>query len=171
MKKLKTLSLILLILIQFFCSFSCSSEAHLETNSCYSKQDPPRNAAKVSIEQGIWGDIWFWRGDFMPVGRGEICQVKRTVYIFEVTTREDVDQIDYSPFFSNIYTHLITTVESDAEGFFQVALEPGTYSLFIMESDNFYANSYGSGGEIFPVTVARGEVSDVLINITTEAAF
>lgn len=103
--------------------------------------------------------------------RGIICKVKRTVYIYELTTFEDVDQIDYSPLFSNIYTDLITTVESDEEGFFQVSLQPGTYSLFIKEGDNFYANGYGSNGEIFPVTVTTGEVSDVVINITTGASF
>lgn len=107
----------------------------------------------------------------MPVGRGDICQVQRTVYIYELTTMEDVDQIGYAPFFSNIYTNLITTANSDAEGFFQVALEPGRYSLFIKEGDNYYANSFGGGREIFPVTVTPGEVTEVLINITTEATF
>lgn len=107
----------------------------------------------------------------MPVERGEICQVKRTVYIYELTSREDVEQIGYSPFYSNIHTELIAIEESDSEGFFQVPLEEGAYSLFIMEGDNFYSNSYGSGGEIFPVTVTEGEVSEVLINITTEASF
>jgi len=107
----------------------------------------------------------------MPVGRGDICQVQRIVYIYELTTMEEVDQIGYAPFFSNIYTNLITTAESDAEGFFQVTLEPGTYSLFIKEGGNYYSNSYGGGREIFPVTVTEGEVTEVLINITTEATF
>lgn len=169
MKKFNPAALLLLSVLAF-CSFSCSTEANLK-GPCYSKENPPRNDAKVSIEQGIWGDIWFWEGNFMPVGRGDICQVQRTVYIFELTTREDVDQVVYSPFFTNIYTDLIATVESDAEGFFQVALEPGTYSLFIMEGENYYSNRYGHDGEIFPVTVAAGEVSEVLINITTEATF
>ena len=107
----------------------------------------------------------------MPGGRGDICQVQRTVYIYELTTMEDADQIGYAPFFSNIYTNLITTAESDAGGFFQVTLEPGRYSLFIKEGDNYYANSFGGGREIFPVTVTAGEVIEVLINITTEASF
>ena len=169
MKRLKALGRFLFFIL-FFGNFSCSTEANLD-NSCYSQQDPPRNAARVSIEQGIWGDIWFWKGDFMPVGRGDICQVRRTVYIYELTTREDADKIGYSPFFSNIHTNLIATAESDAQGFFQVSLEPGTYSLFIKEGDHFYSNSYGARAEIFPVTVNAGEVTGVLINITTEATF
>lgn len=169
-KRLKRSGRLILIFVLFFGSISCSTESNLK-NSCYSQQDPPRNTAKVSIEQGIWGDIWFWKGNFMPVGRGDICQVQRSVYIYELTTMEEVDQIGYAPFFSNIYTNLITTAESDAEGFFQVALEPGRYSLFIKEGDNYYANSFGGGREIFPVTVTTGEVTEVLINITTEATF
>lgn len=170
MIKVKIPDLLPLLFILSFGIFSCTTEASLD-NPCYAEQDPPRNSAKLTIEQGIWGDIWFWKGNFMPVERGIICQVRRTVYIYELTTRDDVDQIGYSPFFANIHTNLVTTVESDAEGFFQVALEPGTYSLFIMEGANYYSNSYGSGGEIFPVTVEAGEVSEVLINITTEAVF
>lgn len=169
MNKIRSLAIMLPVLFSFAC-LSCSTEAQLE-NSCYSKEDPPRNTAKVNIEQGIWGDIWFWKGDFMPVGRGTICQVQRKVYIFEPTTREGADQVGSSPFFTSVHTNLITTVDSDASGFFQVALEPGTYSLFILEGDNYYSNSYGPGGEIFPVTVTEGEVSEVLINITTEASF
>ena len=170
MIKINTFCLLPLLFVLSFGIFSCSTEVSLD-NSCYSKQDPPRNSAKLTIDQGIWGDIWFWKGNFMPVERGSICQVRRTVYIYELTTRDDVDQIGYSPFFSNIHTDLIAKVESDADGFFQVALEPGLYSLFIMEGENYYSNSYGSGGEIFPVEVIAGEVSEVLINITTEAVF
>lgn len=160
----------LLLCLWFFAALSCSTEANLK-NNCYSSQDPPRSSAEVSIDQGIWGDIWFWKGNFMPVSRGQICQVQRTVYIYELTTREDVVQIGYSPFFSTIYTDLKATVQSNTEGFYEVALEPGSYSVFIMEGDNYYSNSYGSGGEIFPVEVVEGEVVEAHINITTQAAF
>lgn len=134
--------MILLLLTLCFGSISCSTEGQPDINSCYSSQELPNCTAKVSIEEGIWGDIWFWKGNFMPIQpSGIICGVKRTVYIYELTTMADVDQIDYSPLFSQIHTDLITTVESDAEGFFQVSLEPGTYSLFIKEGDNFYATA------------------------------
>lgn len=159
-----------LLCVLAFITLSCSTETSVE-NTCYSRMDPPRNTSKVSIDQGIWGDVWFWKGNFMPVSRGEICTVQRRVYIYELTTREDVEQVGYAPLFSEIRTELVTTTDSDADGFFQVALEPGIYSIFIKEGDYFYSNSYGSNGEIFPVSVAAGEVSEVLINITTEAVF
>ncbi len=170
MKNLKPKGRLLPLYLLILVTLSCSTKTNPE-NPCYSKQDPPRNTAKLSIDQGIWGDIWFWKGNFMPVERGEICRVQRTVFVYELTYREDAEQVGHTPFFSNIYTDLITTVESDTDGFFEVALEPGIYSLFILEGDNYYSNSYGPEGEIFPVTVAAGEVTGVLINITTEAVF
>ena len=149
---------------------SCTTTSAPE-NICYSEKDPPRNYEKVSIRQGIWGNIWFWKGDFMPVGRGEICQVKRAVYINELATIAEAERVDYSPFYSRVNTELIATGESGEDGFFQIELESGTYSVFVMEDGYLYANSYGSGGEISPVIVEGDSISEVHINITSEATF
>ena len=72
---------------------SCSAETAMPEDVCFSDRNPPRSTEKVSIEQGLWGDIWFWKGNFMPVSRGQICRVKRTVYIYELTTLAEVDQV------------------------------------------------------------------------------
>lgn len=171
MKKFKTTGILLLLLVPVLGSISCSTEDR-NKEFCYTTQDLPRSTARVSIEQGIWGDIWFWKGDFMPgVNSGEICSVQRTVYIYEPTTSQDVDRIGYSAFYSNIETNLVATTQSDSRGFFQVFLEPGTYSIFIREGDHYYSNHNGPGDLIFPVTVTEGEVAEVVFNITYDAAF
>jgi len=162
MNKLFSLFLIILML-------SCSKDSEHESN-CYKETDPPRNSHKVTIKQGVWGDVWFWSGDFMPVGRGVICQVKRKVYVYELTTFSDVEQIDYTSFFSAINTKLVTIVESDNEGFFQIELETGNYSLFVKEDGKFYSNLFGSNG-IFPVNVDLDQVSEVRFDITYKATF
>jgi hypothetical protein len=148
---------------------SCDSK-ELNIGHCYNKTDPPRNHYKVSITQGLWGDVWFWSGDFMPFGRGEICQVKRTILIFELTGLNEVEQIGYSTFYSKIHTNLIRVVESGLDGFFQVELPPGSYSLFVMEDEKFYSNSFTSDG-IFPVAVEEDQVTEVRIDITYQATF
>lgn len=160
----KVFSLLLLILM-----LSCSKSSEPVSN-CYRETDPPRNSHKVTIKQGVWGDVWFWSGDFRPVQRGEICQVKRKVYVYELTTFSDVEQIEYTPFFSAISTKLVTIVESDNEGFFQIELETGNYSLFVMEDDKFYSNLFNSNG-IFPVNIDLNQVTEVRFDITYNATF
>ncbi|WP_163515253.1 hypothetical protein [Gelidibacter japonicus] len=86
----------------------------------------------------------------MPVSRGEICQVKREVYVYELTTRSEAEQIDYTSFYTGIRTKLVTVVASDSDGFFQIELETGNYSLFIKEDSKFYSNVF-SENTIFPV--------------------
>lgn len=148
---------------------ACDSEVEPKS-TCYTETDPPRNSHKVTIKQGVWGDVWFWSGNFMPVGRGEICQVERQIYVYELTTYDDVERIDYTPFYTAINSQLVAVVESDLEGFFQLDIEPGSYSLFVKEEDNFYSN-LANASVIFPVEVKSNEVSEVRFDITYKASF
>jgi hypothetical protein len=121
-------------------TLSCTKEPAPES-ICYNEDYPPRNTEKVTIDQGLWGDVWFWKGDFMPVGFGTICQVQRTIYIYELTDEKDVVRAEpYTSFYSAINTKLVATTESDSMGFFQIKLEPGSYSLFVMEDKLYYSN-------------------------------
>jgi hypothetical protein len=75
---------------------------------CYSEDYPPGNSEKVTIDQGLWGDVWFWKGDFMPVGFGTICQVKRTIFIYELTQMNEVVRTEpYTSFYSTIFAEII----------------------------------------------------------------
>ncbi|XOV92170.1 MAG: hypothetical protein ACFHWX_18415 [Bacteroidota bacterium] len=65
------------ILIISFLIISYQNDNELD---CYEKIEPKRNGDMVTIEQGIWGDIWFWEGDFMPIcPSGTISPVERTI--------------------------------------------------------------------------------------------
>ena len=150
-------------------TLSCSKDSESKLN-CYTETYPPSNSHKVTIKQGVWGDVWFWSGDFMPVGSGEICQVKREVYVYELTTFSDAEQIDDTPFFTGINTKLVTVVASDSEGFFQIELKTGNYSLFVKEDGKFYSNSFKSNG-IFPVTIELDKDNEVRFDITYKATF
>lgn len=162
MHRLLSILLVLLLL-------SCSENPEIIPH-CFSGSNPPRNSHKVTIDQGLWGDIWFWSGNFMPVNRGEICQVKRTLFVYELTTLDEVDQVQYEPFYTAIHTELVATVESDEYGFFQVELEPGDYSLFVEEDGMYYANLFEEKG-IYPVHIESGKVSEVRFDITYEASY
>src|SRR3546814_18096715 len=60
---------------------------------------------------------------------------------------------------SSDLTKLVTKVESDKDGFFQVKLKPGKYSMFIEEDGRLYANLTGRNGEILASTVDSGWVT------------
>lgn len=69
-----------------------------------------------------------------------------------------------------INTKLVTIVESDNEGFFQIELEAGNYSLFVKEEGKYYSNLFDSNG-IFPVNIDLDQVSEVRFDITYKATF
>lgn len=137
-------------------------------DGCPGNHRPPRNEASVTISQGVWGDVWFWQGDFMPVcPQGTVLAVSREVVVFEqVATGDIFPPGDSGTFFDEIPTDEIARVESNTRGFFQIELPPGDYSVFVVEGDRYYANSFDGDGNILPFTVAADSVSDVLINIT-----
>jgi hypothetical protein len=125
----------------------------------------------VTIQQGIWGNVWFWEGDFMPPGWGTITPVSRTVYAYELTSGEQVEQVPYSPFYRSIRTRLVALTSSNSTGFFQMALPPGSYSIFVREDSLYYANLTDSMGNIMPATVRINWLTKVQIDITYKASF
>lgn len=130
---------------------------------------PPDNANRVTITQGIWGDVWFWEGDFMlGSGTGTITPVVRTVYAYELTDWSQVDATPSPEFFSAIHSRLVDSTESDAAGFFQMTLAPGRYSIFVREDSAYFANG-DDGQYIFPETVVVDSVTRVRIDIDYKA--
>jgi hypothetical protein len=122
------------------------------------------------VAQGIWGDVWFWSGDFMPqCGTGSITPSVRELRIHEATTSSQTEGRYY--FFRRVNTPLVTTVRSDAHGFFQVSLPPGTYSVFSVEDSLLYGNVTDSLGYIESVTVAANKCSEKHFDITYDASY
>ncbi|RJR26419.1 MAG: carboxypeptidase regulatory-like domain-containing protein [Candidatus Latescibacterota bacterium] len=125
---------------------------------------------RVCIRQGIEGYVLFWVGDFMPPASGTINPAAREILIHEPTRLDDVTQVGYSPFYSEIRTTLAARGRSNDQGRFRIELPPGTYSVFVREGDLFYANSFSDDG-IFLVTVERNRLTSIRFNITYLATF
>lgn len=150
---------------------SCDNENSIDDilDSCPGIS-PQRNNDKVTISQGLWGDVWFWEGDFMPMispscASGTITAVVREIYIHELTTFDDVDE-ESPTFYSSINTPLIAVAQSDTDGFFEVELSPGSYSVFAKEGDLYYANGFGHYGEIYPIEVVLNNLTEIRFDIT-----
>jgi len=135
------------------------------------------------IVQGVYGHVLFWKGDFMPtypedVSGGEVYPVIRDVCIFEAVLHHDVEwtYVEIEPGYfahlaTDIPTAIVTVVRSDRNGYFEVELPPGRYSLFVKECGYYYANSIDGEGYVFPVEVKESEAAGIQFNITYMATY
>jgi hypothetical protein len=120
------------------------------------------NALKVSLNVGVAGTLLKKDGNCMPMigSSNTSCRtypVIRTILIYDYTTTNEVD--GWGPSYKSVHSKLIAQCNADQDGFFQVAVDPGKYSIFIKENDNFYANSSDGQGGIHPITVENDSVN------------
>jgi hypothetical protein len=154
--------------------WSTACEPHRSTTPCrHAAELPARNGAKLSISQGIWGDVWFWAGNFQPICiSGTVTPVSREVLVHALTPYDSVVVADLGPtFYSEVHTPLIATAWSDSSGFFQVELAPGTYSIFVREDSLYYANGFDGQSNVWPVVVAADSVSGIRFDINYASAW
>ena len=126
---------ILLVFVSALVLIGCESENN------FLEYRPPRNESSVTISQGLWGDVWFWQGDFMPPETGTVRPCAREVVVFEIATLEDLTRAEGagSRFFSEVRTEEIARTTSRVDGFFELALPPGEYSVFVVEGSMYYS--------------------------------
>lgn len=122
------------------------------------------NEGKITISEGIAGTLTLIEGDCMPAGGGleNTCKeypVKRKIMIYEYTLISQAEK-DKGSFYTKVNTKLMATAECDKEGFYQVKIAPGKYSLFIEEKGKLYASGLDGYGWLNPVTVEAGKVAN-----------
>jgi hypothetical protein len=116
------------------------------------------------------GTVLFWEGDFMPgTAKGTITPVIREVLVYEATTIAQATP--FGPFYSAIHTRLVATTMSDGYGRFSLALPAATYSLFVREDGQYYANRFSSEFIINPVDVVSGATTTFTFDISYNATF
>lgn len=121
-----------------------------------------------AVSQGIRGRVEFRQGDFEPPGMGHISHVRRKVLFYEKTDLDEV--VDDGTFFSKIKTKRLASTWSNQEGYFEIELPVGEYSLFVIEEGKYYSNLFDGYGYIFPVTVEKDRVAEVRFVISYRAA-
>ncbi len=166
-RKIKPITTPIIFLLFTLIGFACS-------NSVSSNFRPPDNSHKVSIEQGVWGNVWFWEGDFMSstddYSNGRITAVEREIYVYEATSDSMVVP-QYGTFHTEINSNLIAVIHSDENDFFQITLQPGKYSFFVKEGSKFYANSSDGEGHVLSAKVEDKKVTKRQIDITYKATY
>jgi len=153
-----------------------------ECNAIDTKLDRSLRSNKdgATINQGVWGNVWFWEGNWMPYSgqiaepRGnKITPVIREIFFYKATTIQQL--IPYhlkdGPFYSFIPTELVAKTSSNVTGFYQVELRPGLYSVFIKEGTVYFANKGDGVGRLNTVEVQPGKVIKLQLDITYKAGY
>ena len=134
---------------------------------------------------GISGTVYRLSGNHMPAPNrrahpfadsartsGVRPGVKATVCIFPLTADNQVIRPTgagaSSPYYKAVLTHLIRQVDTDDKGYFQVALPPGTYSVFTKNGDLFYATQRDEKNNIAPVKVLSGKITRVQCSVESD---
>ena len=96
--------------------------------------------------------------------------VKAIVCIFPLTSDSQVVRTSDtgSPYYKAVLTHLIRQVDTDDKGYFQVALPPGTYSVFTKNGDLFYATQRDEKNNIAPVKVLPGKITRIQCSVESD---
>ena len=121
-----------------------------------------------TIQEGIYGSVIERYGDWMPtIGqypKGGERPIKREVYVYEYTKMSDVKSFGYVHFdMDTMPTALVARTQSSKNGFFEIALPAGTYSVFIEDEGKLYCSSGDGQGGLNPITVKSGEAHEVTL--------
>jgi len=140
---------------------SCHKNETPPAPSCNIENTRTANEAKVSITNGIWGTVSSMEGNCMPmIGPGPSacshCPVKRTVKIYELATYHQATPQDLHGFYTSINTPLVKELETDSQGFYQIDLAPGRYTVVIVENNKLYTFGFNSDGSLSPVHFEGG---------------
>ncbi|RZM29421.1 MAG: carboxypeptidase regulatory-like domain-containing protein [Pedobacter sp.] len=139
------------LFISFFCLISCTTF----------------KAMPKVVDQGVAGQVTYSSGNQMPspdVQRKKPIGVMRWIYIYELTKMNQVS--GQAPMYSAVSTRQVAKVKSDSLGYFQCKLNPGKYSIFVLEDKSFFANQTDNEGAIAAFEVKAGKVTlyNLLIN-------
>ena len=94
---------------------------------------------------------------------------KRQIAIYKITNISEAKT--NGTFFTGIKTACVAKVSSNAKGYFEVALPAGQYSVFVVEKQGLYANSFNGKGQINAVEVLPDSLARRDIYISNKAVF
>lgn len=135
-------------------------------------------SCEPSIDQGLAGEVRWLEGNLMPtIGEEPEAEaekrkgepVQRELHIYELTTMDEAKS--EGTFFHDIQSRLVKKTTSDKDGYFQVELPVGRYSVFVQEEQGLFANIFDGEGNINPVEIKKDEVTKITIEINYKAAY
>ncbi|WP_439505429.1 hypothetical protein [Sediminibacterium sp.] len=134
---------------------------------------PPQKKPNTPITQGVKGVISKISGNQMPrIGAPPSVPQPflTTVFFYEPTDINRTHQWTPGPLFTNIYTKLIMTTNTDSTGAYIAKLPEGTYSVFVQVNQQFFANSFDIRNNINLVTVEKGKMTELNMVVNNTAS-
>ncbi|MGE0931045.1 carboxypeptidase regulatory-like domain-containing protein [Peijinzhouia sedimentorum] len=139
--------------------------------SCVSQQ------TMQASKQGLFGKVLWVAGNQMPMIIEEGQQddrkgprpIEREIVVFEQTRTSDTEM--ENGFYKNIKTKEVARFKTDKNGQFFINLKPGVYSLFTVEEDGLWANTFDGENRINPIEIKEDEISQITITINYDAAY
>lgn len=128
------------------------------------KNDVETPIEAPTITQGIYGQVRERYGNWQPFrdpdGTWGFRPIVRDIYVYEYTTIKDFDQlyIGYIYPANKMPKPLVATTTSKEDGFYEIQLEPGKYSVFILDNGSMRANWDDENGGLQPVTIEEGSL-------------
>lgn len=130
-----------------------------------------QNGQKSPMEEGLKGRVLWVEGNQMP-GPGRYLSpgtpVVREIHIFKPASPSQVK--GQGSLFSDVTSEFVEKVMSDENGYFEIALPPGKYSVFVKEGDNFFASRMDNL-HYNPVVIQKGAVSEMQITVNYKAYY
>ena len=105
----------------------------------------------------------------MPVcPSGSVRPVVREVVVFEAAVDSQLTRAvgGRSGFYTEVRSTEVARTSSFGNGFFELELAPGRYSLFVLENSQFMAVRYSHPDSVSLVTIESDSVTEVHIDIT-----
>lgn len=127
-----------------------------------------------TVAQGIVGEVTEITGNQMPMVGAPMPTpkpLKTTVYIYDSTHLSKVQQIGTSPLFLRVNTRLVQKLDTNEAGQFSVALEAGTYSVFVLKGGAFFANQFDEKNNIGICRVEVGKQTRLQISVNVDASY
>ena len=123
---------------------------------------------------GAKGFVYLVSGNQMPSpdqAPSKPKGLKTTLYIYGLTNINDVSRQGNSAFYNEITTAQVKQVETDENGYFNVTLNPGRYSLFVKKGELYYSSQFDEKNNIHPIEVKRGKTTEVIFNANYDAVY
>jgi hypothetical protein len=130
-----------------------------------------------STNQGLFCEVFWLEGNFMPgiidgdrpAERASGIPTEREVWIFEPLKADELQQKD--GFYLKPGKAPLAKVKTDANGRFFIHLPEGKYSILTKEEGGLWANMFDGENHIYPITISRGEITQIRFEINYMAAY